>query len=47
MEECDWVGRRFYECPYDDIDNIFAQQPFVDYLNSSNLKFDEMPEKSK
>lgn len=33
MEEHDWTGRRLYECPYDDLDNLFDKQLFLNYLN--------------
>jgi len=32
FEEYDWTGHRHYECPYDDIENIFKEQDFLDYL---------------
>lgn len=44
LDDCDWMGRRFYECPYDDINNIFSEQPFLDYLIPNDLTFDKMPE---
>jgi ADP-heptose:LPS heptosyltransferase len=34
LEDYDWIGRRLYECPYDDIDNLFNKQIFLDYLKS-------------
>lgn len=45
LDEVDWVGRRHYECPYDDIDNIFSTQPFLSYLQKEELDFTQMPEK--
>lgn len=43
LEEADWVGRRLYECPYDNVDNIFSMDPFLEYINEDVLKFDKMP----
>jgi ADP-heptose:LPS heptosyltransferase len=33
LEELDWTGKRFYECPYDDINNIFSEKEFIEYIN--------------
>jgi len=32
LEDYDWIGRRLYECPFDDLDNLFDKQLFLDYL---------------
>jgi len=45
MDEVDWVGRRHFECPYDDVDNIFSMESFTSYLNDNELTFDKMPKK--
>lgn len=42
LEESDWIGRRMYECPYDDIDNIFDKKPFMDYINQEDSIFDKI-----
>jgi len=34
LEEMDWTGRRHYECPYDDLDNLFDENEFLDYIKS-------------
>jgi ADP-heptose:LPS heptosyltransferase len=31
LEELDWTGKRHYECPYDDINNIFKEEEFLKY----------------
>jgi ADP-heptose:LPS heptosyltransferase len=31
LEELDWTGKRHYECPYDDINNIFKEDEFLKY----------------
>jgi ADP-heptose:LPS heptosyltransferase len=33
MEDYDWSGRRLYECPYNDLDNIFDEKRFLEYCN--------------
>lgn len=44
LDESDWTGTRHFECPYNDIDNIFSIDPFKKYINSSNqLDFKNMP----
>ena len=43
LEESDWVGRRFHECPYDNVDTIFDKDQFVEALlgsKSGELLFD-------
>jgi hypothetical protein len=47
LEEYDWVGRRHYECPFDDAENMFDKKPFMDYIFSSELTFDKMPTNKK
>jgi hypothetical protein len=34
FEDYDWVGRRLYECPYNDLDNLFDRQEFLNYLSN-------------
>jgi ADP-heptose:LPS heptosyltransferase len=29
LEDSDWIGNKFYECPYDDLVNIFNKQDFI------------------
>lgn len=31
LEELDWTGKRYHECPYDDINNIFNEEKFLEY----------------
>ena len=48
LEESDWVGSRFHECPYDDVNKIFDKDQFVEALmgsKSGELLFD-MPDTS-
>jgi len=43
LEESDWVGSRFHECPYDDVNHIFDKDQFVEALlgsKSGELLFD-------
>jgi hypothetical protein len=42
LEEDDWTGGRFHECPYDDLNNLFDKDQFVEsVLGSKNdLLFD-------
>jgi hypothetical protein len=32
LQEYDWVGNRFYECPYDNLNNIFDKNEFIKTL---------------
>lgn len=34
LEEVDWTGRRYYECPFDDLDNLFDEREFLEYIKS-------------
>jgi ADP-heptose:LPS heptosyltransferase len=43
LEDNDWIGRRYYECPFDDIHNILNPQPFLNYALSERELFTEMP----
>jgi hypothetical protein len=29
LQEYDWIGNRFHECPYDDLNNIFNKNDFI------------------
>ena len=42
LEQSDWVGSRFYECPYNDINNIFDKDGFVESIlgSKTELLFD-------
>jgi len=42
LEEDDWTGGRFHECPYDDLNNLFNKDSFIEsVLGSKNdLLFD-------
>ena len=43
LEESDWVGGRFHECPYDDVNKIFDKDQFVEAIlgsKSGELLFD-------
>jgi len=31
MEELDWTGKRYHECPYEDINHIFDEKEFLEY----------------
>jgi hypothetical protein len=47
LEKDDWTGGRFYECPFDDITNLFDKKQFIEsVLGSKNeLLFDVQPNK--
>ena len=32
LDESDWTGKRHFECPYDDVNNIFQADSFLDYI---------------
>jgi hypothetical protein len=46
LEEDDWTGGRFHECPYDNIANMFDKDQFVESLlgSKSDLIFDVAPQ---
>jgi hypothetical protein len=47
LEESDWVGGRFHECPYDDVNQIFNKNAFIESVlgsKSSELLFVPQPE---
>jgi hypothetical protein len=45
LEQDDWTGGRFHECPYDNINNLFDKEKFIEsILGSKNeLLFDANP----
>ena len=38
LEESDWVGGRFHECPYDDVNKIFNKDEFVESILGSKTE---------
>jgi hypothetical protein len=46
LESDDWTGGKFYECPYDNINNIFDKDKFIESLlgsKNNELLFDPQP----
>jgi len=45
LEEDDWTGGRFHECPYDDLNNLFDKDKFIESIlgSKNDLLFDVQP----
>lgn len=44
LDEHDWTGTRHYECPYNDVENLFSIDQYKDYIVGENkLDFVNMP----
>ena len=45
LESDDWTGGRFHECPYDNINNLFSKDMFIESVlgNKTELTFDMDP----
>jgi hypothetical protein len=49
LQESEWTGSRFYECPFDDFSNIFKKEDFIESIlqNKNELLFDVNPQQIK
>jgi hypothetical protein len=45
LEEDDWTGGRFHECPFDDLNNLFDKDKFIESIlgSKNDLLFDVQP----
>jgi hypothetical protein len=39
LEENDWMGSRFHECPYDDISNVFNKDQFIESILGKKVEY--------